>query len=101
MKKPRLISIGDLMLDVVVRADVALEAGTDVPGSVRFRLGGSAGNTCRAFVSLGGKAALVGTVGSDGLGKRLVSEHRANGVAVHAIEVRGSTPRLLALLGSD
>ena len=86
------------MLDVVVRASTDLELGTDVPGTVRFRLGGSAGNTCRAFVALGGKAALVCTAGDDALGKRLVSAHRADGVSVHAVTTRGSTPRLLALI---
>src|SRR4051794_37873867 len=101
MKKPRLICIGDLMLDVVVRPDLSLEAGTDVPGSVRFRLGGSAGNSCRTFVTLGGKAALVCAVGSDGLGKRLVAAHRADDVTVHAVEVRGPTARLLALIAPN
>src|SRR6186997_489613 len=98
MKKPRLMCIGDLMLDVVARPHDSLQTGTDVPGTVRFRLGGSAGNTCHAFVALGGRAGLVCAVGDDALGKRLIAAHRAGGVAVHAVRVRGSTPRLLALI---
>jgi sugar/nucleoside kinase (ribokinase family) len=86
------------MLDVVVRPAAALELGTDVPGSVRFRLGGSAGNTCRAWVGLGGAASLIGTVGRDDLGKRLVRAHRAAGVVVHAVELAGTTPRLAAFI---
>ena len=98
MTKPRLTCIGDLMLDVVVRAAADVETGTDTPGSVRFRLGGSAGNTCRAFVELGGRAALICAAGTDGLGKRLIAAHRAAGVTVHAVSVAGITPRLVAIV---
>lgn len=98
MKKPRIVCIGDLMLDVVVRASVELESGTDVPGTVRFRAGGSAANTCRTFVGLGGTAALVCTTGSDGLGKQLIAAQRAAGITVHAVPARGSTPRLAAVI---
>src|SRR4051794_9187688 len=101
MKKPRLICIGDLMLDVVVRADVALESGTDVPGTVRFRLGGSAGNTCRAFVALGGSASFVGAVGSDSVGKRLDAALTAAGVTTHLVRARGLTARLTAIVAAD
>ena len=98
MKKPRLVCIGDLMLDVVVRPTADVEPGTDTPGSVRFRLGGSAGNTCRSFVAMGGKATLVCSKGTDGLSKRLVAAHGEEGVTVHAVAVPGATPRLLALI---
>jgi len=97
MNKPRIVCIGDLMLDVVVRSS-EVDVGTDVPGSVRFRLGGSAGNTCRAFVGLGGKAALVCAVGSDSLGQRLVAARRKTKVTVHAVAKRGLTPRLAVLV---
>jgi sugar/nucleoside kinase (ribokinase family) len=96
MKKPRLVCIGDLMLDVVVRPATDVQAGTDTPGSVRFRLGGSAGNTCRSFVALGGRSTLVCARGADNLGKRLVAAHEAEGVTVRAVAVQGTTPRLLA-----
>jgi sugar/nucleoside kinase (ribokinase family) len=98
MKKPRLVCIGDLMLDVVVRAEVSLEEGTDVPGTVRFRLGGSAGNTCRTFVALGGKASFVGAMGTDPLGRRLDSALRDAGVTARLVRVAGTTPRLAALV---
>lgn len=101
MKKPRIVCIGDLMLDVVVRATVELDSGTDVPGTVRFRAGGSAGNTCRTFVRLGGAAALVCATGNDSLAKRLVSAYRASGVTVHAVTTRGSTPRLAAVIAPN
>ena len=86
------------MLDVVVRAQAGIESGTDVPGTVRFRLGGSAANTARAFAGLGGAAAFVGTRGQDELGRRLVAALRASGVTVHAVARRGVTPRLAAIV---
>jgi len=86
------------MLDVVVRAPAGVEAGTDVPGTVRFRLGGSAANTARAFAGLGGAAAFVGTRGQDELGRRLVTALRASGVTVHVVARRGITPRLAAIV---
>jgi len=101
MKKPRLVCIGDLMLDVVVRSSADVEQGTDTPGLVRFRLGGSAGNTCRAFVALGGRAAFVGAAGSDELARRLVAAHKVDGVEVHTVRVRGATARLVALIAPD
>jgi sugar/nucleoside kinase (ribokinase family) len=99
MTKPRIVCLGDLMLDVVVRAAAPLEAGTDTPGSVSFRLGGSAGNAARVVAALGGAAAMIGAVGSDRLARRLVDAMRGEGVIVHAVRVRGRTPRLLALIG--
>jgi sugar/nucleoside kinase (ribokinase family) len=101
MNKPRLVCLGDLMLDVVVRPSADVESGTDTPGTVRFRLGGSAGNTCRSFVSLGGTASLVCAAGSDGLAKRLIAAHRAAGVTVHAVNSAGTTPRLVATIAPD
>ena len=57
---PSLVTLGDLLLDVIVRPTGAPERGTDVPGTVRFRAGGSAGNAARAFARLGG-----GTIASN------------------------------------
>jgi sugar/nucleoside kinase (ribokinase family) len=86
------------MLDVVVRADDDIEDATDVPGSLRFRAGGSAANTARAFASLGGTAVFIGAVGDDAVGGRLVASLRAARVTVHAIKARGRSGRILALI---
>lgn len=102
-KQPRLLCIGDLALDIVVRArsTAGVEEGTDVPGSIRFRAGGSAANTCRAFAGLGGTAAFVGAVGGDLLARRLVAATRSAGVTVHTVTRSGSTARVLVLLGPN
>lgn len=88
------------MLDVVVRPERPVASGTDVPGSINLRAGGSAANTCRAFAQLGGAATLICAVGDDGLGRRLVSALRADGVQVRWQMVGAATARLVALISA-
>ncbi|MBX3029546.1 MAG: carbohydrate kinase family protein [Chloroflexi bacterium] len=90
--------MGDLLLDVVARADGGLRPGSDVAGTVRFRAGGSAANVARAFARLGGRSVLVCAVGRDAWATRLVAAARADGVTLHAVRVDGPTGRLLALV---
>lgn len=98
---PGLVVLGDLLLDVVARADAGLRPGSDVEGTVRFRVGGSAANVARAFTRLGGTATLISAVGRDGWGARLVEAVRGGGVTVHVVRVAGESGRLLALVGVD
>ncbi|MET0773189.1 MAG: carbohydrate kinase family protein [Candidatus Limnocylindrales bacterium] len=93
--------LGDLLLDVVARADAGLRPGSDVQGTVRFRVGGSAANVARSFARLGGTATLISSVGRDGWGSRLVEAVRAEGVTVRPIRGAGESGRLLALVGVD
>jgi len=98
-RRPRLVCIGDLMLDVVARVDGGIEPGTDVPGTIRFRGGGSACNTARVFAALGARSTVIGAIGaSDDLGRKLVAALRLAGVTVHAVRVVGASPRLVALI---
>src|SRR5690349_17990897 len=48
----RIVVVGDLMLDVVLLPERALESGTDVPGRVALVQGGSAANTARWLARL-------------------------------------------------
>jgi sugar/nucleoside kinase (ribokinase family) len=94
----RLVALGDLTLDIVVRPSAPIAAGSDVGGEIGFRAGGSAANTARAFAALGGQASFIGAVGRDGLGRRLVAALRAAGVRVHAPLVAAPTARLVVML---
>ena len=96
---PFLVTLGDLLLDVVVTPERPIEQGTDVPGTVAFRRGGSAANTAAAFARLGGRASLITSVGDDAWAARLLSALRADGVRVHAVRHPGSSGRLAALIG--
>lgn len=87
--KPRVLVLGDLVLDVVLVPDQPIEAGTDVPGTVGFRQGGSAANTARWLARLGMETQLVCAVGRDGAGRSLVAQISRDGVRVRAARVAG------------
>jgi sugar/nucleoside kinase (ribokinase family) len=85
----RVLVLGDLMLDVVLAAARPIEKGTDVPGRVEIRQGGSAGNTARWLARLGVRTQLVCAVGRDGAGRSLVRQLERDGVTVRASRVAG------------
>lgn len=81
-----LFAFGDLVFDVVVRLQGALEADTDVPGEVRPGPGGSAANLAVWTARLGRNAGtstpvrFVARVGDDMLGHALAADLQAEGV---------------------
>ncbi|MEO8208235.1 MAG: carbohydrate kinase family protein [Chloroflexota bacterium] len=87
--KPRVLVLGDLVLDVVLAPERMIESGTDVPGTVGIRQGGSAANTARWLGRLGADVQLVCAVGRDGAGRSLVSQVERDGVRVRAARVAG------------
>lgn len=84
---PRVTVLGDLMLDVVLTPVRALEVGTDVPGRVSLRQGGSAATTARWLARLGVRTTLVCAVGRDSEGRALMSAIRDEGVRLRATRV--------------
>lgn len=101
-RPPRLLVLGDLMLDVVVAPDRALVSGTDVPGRVQLRQGGSAASTARWLARLGARSTLVTAVGRDREGRALVDALRGDGVQVRASRVAGvPTGRIGVLVDPD
>lgn len=96
----RLVVLGDLVLDIVARAEGSLETASDVAGTIRFRAGGSAANTGRAFTKLGGRATFIGAVGRDAWARRLTAALRTEGVTVHSVPVAQPTARLVVLVGA-
>jgi ribokinase len=88
--RPRIVVVGDLVLDVVLAADRDLERGTDVTGRVLLRQGGSAASTARWLGRLGARSSLVCAVGRDVAGRALVGALAADGVTVRAVRVAGA-----------
>ena len=86
------------MLDVVFAASRAIERGTDVPGRVEIRQGGSAANTARWLARLGVKTQLVCAVGRDGAGRSLVQQLERDGVTVRATRVAGARTGRIGVL---
>ena len=99
--RPALAAIGDVIYEVVATAELALEEGSDVPGSVRFRRGGSAANVCAAFARLGGRSVFIGAVGRDRAGRDVVDALRRAKVESRVVRVDTPTARLLALVAPD
>lgn len=101
MRKPRqphLVALGDLLLDVVIMQARPIERGTDVPGTVTLRRGGSAANVAAAFVRAGGSASLITSLGRDRLADRLVASLQGDGVRVRAVRRPGGSGRVAALI---
>jgi sugar/nucleoside kinase (ribokinase family) len=67
-------TLGDLLLDVIVRLDDALTAGDDVTASTRLGAGGQAANAAAWAVSLGGTGRLVAKRGGDDAGAFIARE---------------------------
>ena len=84
-----MLVLGDLVLDVVLAPEQPIEAGTDVPGTVGIRQGGSGANTARWLARLGVETQLVCAVGRDGAGRSLVIQVGNDGVSVRAARVAG------------
>jgi sugar/nucleoside kinase (ribokinase family) len=101
LRPAHLAVLGDLVLDIVVTSDAHPARGSDVAGSVRFRRGGSAANTARAFALLGGRATFIGAVGRDAWGRRLARSLRTDGVRLRAVTAEEPTARLVAYVGAD
>jgi sugar/nucleoside kinase (ribokinase family) len=96
-----LVAVGDVMLDIVVAPSRPIERGTDVPGTVTFRRGGSAANVCAAFVRAGGRARLVTSVGTDRWVTSLLAAVRSEGVLLGVTRHDGASGRLAVLLEPD
>jgi sugar/nucleoside kinase (ribokinase family) len=86
---PRVLVLGDLVLDVVLHASTPIESGTDVPGRVEIRLGGSAAVCARWLAHLGARSTLVCAVGRDGAGRSLIAQLRRDDVNVRAVRIAG------------
>jgi sugar/nucleoside kinase (ribokinase family) len=94
--------LGDVVVDVVLAPATAMEAGTDVPGRVMLRQGGSGTTTARWLGRGGARVGLVGSVGRDAAGRALLRAIREDGVRSHVVRVAGRpTGRIGVLVGAD
>lgn len=86
------------MLDVVLAPSRAFEIGTDVPGRVMLRQGGSAANTARWLARLGARTTLICAVGRDPEGRALVAALESDGVRLRATRVAGERTGRIGVL---
>src|SRR4029077_15449463 len=78
--EPLVCAVGDLLEDVVVRAERAGIRGADVGATVERHRGGRAAHTAAVVARLGGRAQFIGPVGADDTGDRMLAALAASGV---------------------
>jgi sugar/nucleoside kinase (ribokinase family) len=76
------VTLGDLLLDVIVRLDEPLVPGDDRPATSRAGAGGQAANVAAWVVAVGGKARFVGKRGTDEAGEVVGADLGGRGVDV-------------------
>ncbi len=100
--RPRILVLGDLVVDVVIAPSIDMESGTDVPGRVMLRQGGSATTTARWLGRGGARVALIAAVGRDAEGRALVKTIRRDGVTPHVARIAGRrTGRVGVVVAAD
>src|SRR6202022_2603613 len=77
----QVVVLGSLHLDILVHASDRARKGETLPGSAwGYKAGGKGGNQAVAAAQLGARTSMVGRVGNDDFGKRLLSYLRDAGV---------------------
>jgi len=97
----RVLVVGDVMLDVVVKPDTAIAPTSDTPSRVRLHRGGSAANMAEALARAGHHVTYVGASGTD-LAAQLFEEtlHRA-GVETALERLDSSSGVVVALVDRE
>ena len=75
-------TLGDLLLDVIVRLEQPLETGTDATAVTRTGAGGQAANVAAWAAALGAESRFVGKRGDDPAGELATAELTRRGVTV-------------------
>ncbi|HEX6608852.1 MAG TPA: PfkB family carbohydrate kinase, partial [Chloroflexia bacterium] len=79
LRRPYLLTLGDLLLDVLVEGDFRREY--DSAGTVQLYPGGSAANFAAGAQALGARVRFVGRVGDDAAGRLLIHDMQDRGIA--------------------
>jgi fructokinase len=91
------VSIGEVLIDLIAPAGVSLVEATEL----RIREGGAPANVAVALARLGVPSQLRAVVGNDPFGERLVSRLATEGVDASRIRVDEHEPTTIALAWSD
>ncbi|HEY3381769.1 MAG TPA: PfkB family carbohydrate kinase [Vicinamibacterales bacterium] len=97
----RLLVIGDIAWDVLVRPVADFVWGADVYGSVDLLPGGSSANVAVWAHRLGAHVTLVGKVGHDRMGQLMRGHLEDEGVAERVAMVHGETTRIGVIVRPD
>ena len=96
-----LVTLGDLLLDVIVRLSQPLAEGADADAVTRLGPGGQAANVAAWIAELGGDARFVGKRADDEAGRTAAGALARYGVDVRGPVVEGRTGTVVSLVGVD
>ena len=94
-------TLGDLLLDVVVRLDTPITEDADTYGRTWVGPGGQAANVAAWVVALGGAARFIGKRAADVAGRLVAEELRRRGVEVAGPEAEKGTGTVVSLAAAD
>jgi len=97
----RIATLGDLMLDVIVRLDEPLAAGDDVRARTRTGAGGQAANVAAWAATLEAEARCIAKRGSDATGELVAAQLAARGVELVGPVGEGATGVVVSIVGAD
>ena len=96
-----IVTLGDLLLDVIVRLSQPLAEGADADAVTRLGPGGQAANVAAWVAELGGEARFVGKLADDEAGGIAVRALERYGVEVRGPTVAGRTGTVVSLVAGD
>ena len=94
-------TLGDLLLDVVVRLDAPIAGDTDTYGRTRVGPGGQAANVAAWVAALGGAARFIGKRAADPAGLMLAEELRRRRVELAGPEEEAGTGTVVSVATPD
>jgi sugar/nucleoside kinase (ribokinase family) len=101
MSRVVLCTLGDLLLDVIVRLDEPLRPGTDATALTRTGSGGQAANVAAWAASLGVEARFIGKRGDDPAASLAASELAQIGVEVYGPVALGRNGVIVSIVGPN
>lgn len=97
----RVVSLGDLVLDVVVQLDQPLALGADASSRIRLSAGGQGANVAAWVAALGGDAAWLGKRADDDAGRLAAGKLRELGVELLGPVAESGNGVIVSLVGPD
>jgi sugar/nucleoside kinase (ribokinase family) len=96
-----IVTLGDLLLDVIVRLSQPLAEGADADATTQLGPGGQAANVAAWVADLGGESRFVGKRAGDEAGRTAAGALERYGVDVRGPVVEGRTGTVVSLVAAD
>ena len=94
-------TLGDLLLDVIVRVEGPIAQDTDTYGRTRVGAGGQAANVAAWAVALGGRGRFLGKHARDPVGRLVAEELRRRGVELAGPEEESGTGTVVSFASAE